>query len=248
MRQFSDIPIGHMSYELYKRIFENGIPYAVKLNWRGEPLLHKQIVNMIRYAKKKGVLDVLMNSNGLLINKELIFDLAEAGLDWIIFSVDGATPETYNKIRQGGDFEKLVKNIILTQFVLMQVKNRPKIRIQICEQPINQHEIEEWRELFGGYADQLRIGKLFDPQGKAGYRIPQPISCNSPWQRLTIAWNGDIFCCPGDFLEKIKLGNIKDTSVREAWHSEQMNTLRKTLKRYGRKASELCRKCTSYCK
>ena len=246
-RDFMKDEVGYMSLDLFKQIFKRQSPDSIKLNWRGEPLLNKNIVKMVRYAKEKGVTEVSLNTNGLLLNDSLLHSLAWAGLDWIIFSVDSVNPSVYEEIRIGGDYEKLVKNIIKTKLLYDSMSYAPKIRIQICKQPKNEHEIKAWKRAFGKYADKLRVGKLYDPQGKRGYKMSAPDSCTSLWQRLTIDWQGNICACPGDFLRKVNLGNLKDTGIREAWHSTPIQALRGALATSGRGGVVLCESCTSYC-
>jgi len=238
---------GCITPELFKLILDQCVPYSIKLNWRGEPMLNKGLVYMIKYAKKKGVHEVSFNTNGLLLTQENTTQLANSGLDWLIISVDGATKATYEKIRIGGSFEKLVKNIMMADMIFSQVKNSPKIRLQICKQPLNEYEIKLWRFSFGRFADQLRIGRLFNPQGKGLQTVRQPKGCNQPWQRMTIAWNGDTYICPSDFLGKLKLGNVNDISIYDMWHSIEINDIRKSLSKNGRQYNYLCNSCSSYC-
>ncbi len=242
MRNFLTEDIGRMDLDTYSKIFDNYTPTSIKLNWRGEPLLNKQLPLFVQFAKGRGVHEVSLNTNGLLITKDLIRHLSEAGLDWIIFSVDGATKETYEEIRQGGDFNKLLQNIRLTYHYFT-----GKVRIQICKQPANEYELLKWRAKFEPYADKLRIGKLHDPQGKHGYKIEIPKSCTSFWQRLAIGWNGDIYPCCSDYQGKWKLGNINNTTIYDAWHSNRMSYFRYQLSQHGRSAVPPCRNCSSYC-
>jgi radical SAM protein with 4Fe4S-binding SPASM domain len=245
MRNYMKDEDGCITPELFKKIFHEFIPYSIKLNWRGEPLINKGLPYMVKYAKDKGVHEVSFNTNGLLLNRENIYQLANAGLDWIIISVDGATKSTYEQIRRGGDFEKLVKNITLLNVVLVDFIKRPKIRLQICKQPLNEHEIETWRKMFKHFSNKLRVGHLFNPQGKSSITAIQPNSCMQPWQRMTIAWNGEMYPCPSDFLGKCKLGNLRNNTIWSAWHHPMMNYIRKQLK-HGR-VSFLCKDCSSYC-
>ena len=239
--------VGNMSLELFKDIFKEYTPTSIKLNWRGEPLINKNLVKMVSYAKSKGVTDVSFNTNGLLVTKDILDGLVKAKLDWIIFSIDASNKDTYEKIRVGGNWETLIKNIILTWLTFLSHKDRPKIRIQLCPQPLNEDEIDEWKGMFFLYADKLRVGRLFDPQGKKGLKIEQPDSCTAPWQRLTISWKGDMYPCTSDFLCRVPLGNIKDTSIYEAWHSKYMRAIRYMLRYHSRKQFYLCENCTSYC-
>src|SRR4026209_906358 len=58
----------------------------------GEPLKHPDIVEVVRYAKSLGFYKVSMSSNGFLLNRQLLADLAGAGLDELQLSVDWMTP------------------------------------------------------------------------------------------------------------------------------------------------------------
>lgn len=247
MRTFMKDEVGYISWDTYRHIFNEYIPYSIKLNWRGEPLLHPELGKLILYAKNIGVHEVLLNTNGLLLTEELIWHLCYCGLDKLSISVDGATKSTYENIRIGGDFGKLVKNIMLVNSVFEQAGNRPELTLQICKQDLNKNEIGEWVKLFKPYADKLRIGRLFDPQGKYGLKIKQPRNCSQLWQRLTISWQGDILPCPSDYLGRFKLGNIRNTTIYDAWHSPKLNLSRFLLAKYGRNKTYLCSNCSSYC-
>ena len=242
MRDFMTEDIGYMSMDTFMSIFESGIPDSIKLNWRGEPLLHPDIDKMIRYAKEIGVHEVALNTNGQLLTREMIDKLSLAQLDWLIISIDGATKSTYETIRKGGDFETLYKN-----FINATLHFTGKIRVQICKQPLNEHEIGLWKELFKSDKNEIRIGKLHDPQGKIGLNKPIPIFCPSFWQRITVGWNGDILPCPSDYQGHWKLGNIESTTIREAWHSNRMNYFRHLLSDFGRSQVPPCKNCSSYC-
>ena len=72
----------------------------------GEPLLRKDIFELVAHAKKAGM-TTSMNSNGLLINHAMAERIVSSGLDMIYLSLDGATPETNDAIRGvPGSFEK----------------------------------------------------------------------------------------------------------------------------------------------
>lgn len=240
-------PVGFMLADTYYSILDQCKPYSIKLNWRGEPLLHPLLSHMVKWAKYKGIHEVSINTNGQLLNKDTAQQLADVGLDWLIISVDGVYKDTYESIRKGGDFKRLVHNIVNTRMLYDELKHSPKIRIQICRQPRNEQEIEKWKEFFGQFADKLRIGKLFDPQGRRRLSIKQPFGCKQLWQRLTISWQGNILPCPSDYLEQCKLGNVSNTTIQEAWQSHRLNYYRKALSQYGRSALSLCSNCSSYC-
>jgi putative metalloenzyme radical SAM/SPASM domain maturase len=80
---------------------------ALILNGVGEPLLHPRLEEMIRAARDRMPREgwVGFQSNGLLLARERAVSLASAGLDRICFSIDGVSPETFRKVREGGEIE-----------------------------------------------------------------------------------------------------------------------------------------------
>ena len=86
----------------------------MKFNWRGEPLLNPKIYDYIKYAKEKGILETIINTNATNLT-EKIEKLIKSGLDLIIYSFDGGSKETYEKMRPGrfkqNSFEKVYGNI-----------------------------------------------------------------------------------------------------------------------------------------
>jgi len=236
--------IGFMDWDVYTKILNEYTPSSIKLNWRGEPLLHKQICEMVAYAKDIGVIEVLLNTNATHLTRQMINHLSDMGLDVLIISADGASKLVYEKIRKPANFEVFFKNVVTASLYFT-----GEIRIQACRQPINQKEIDsgKWAEVYEPLADTLRVGQLYDPQGLLGLNINQPKFCPSFWQRLTIGWNGNISPCPSDYQGHWGLGNIKDITIYDAWHSTRMNYFRYNLAKYGRKAVPACKNCTSYC-
>ncbi len=105
-----DWPNGLLQESVYTSFIERFGPYASSIlffNW-GEPLLNPKTPKFIRQAKSF-LLHTSLSSN-LSIN----FDaesLVQSGLDYMILSVDGATPKTYKQYRQGGNFNLVIKNI-----------------------------------------------------------------------------------------------------------------------------------------
>ncbi len=54
---------------------------------------------------------VYVTTNGTLITEDVARRLVELELDRLAFSLDAATPELFNEIRRGADFEKVLHNI-----------------------------------------------------------------------------------------------------------------------------------------
>lgn len=95
----------------FKKIV-NSIPNTIKINIQGmgEPLLNKELYSMISYAKKKKNY-VLITTNGTLLSEKTSKELIASGLDRLIISFDSAKKESYEKVRKGANFDKVVNNI-----------------------------------------------------------------------------------------------------------------------------------------
>jgi wyosine [tRNA(Phe)-imidazoG37] synthetase (radical SAM superfamily) len=106
-----------MSDKIFKKIIdeisnEKGIKCIV-LHLQNEPLLDNDIFQKIQLIKKivKGNIITFFVTNGSLFSDEKISELEHSELDELIVSLDASREETYNKIRQGLDYKKVLNNI-----------------------------------------------------------------------------------------------------------------------------------------
>ncbi len=107
-------PQGTMGIELYRRMMGGlrGLPSLRQVNFWGigEPLLHPDIVEMVALARELGA-RTQMITNGLLLTRQLAAGLISAGLDSLVVSVDGASPEMQADVRSGADLRRLEENV-----------------------------------------------------------------------------------------------------------------------------------------
>jgi MoaA/NifB/PqqE/SkfB family radical SAM enzyme len=82
----------------------------VVLHGIGEPLLNRQLPEIITAAKGRGA-HVLFNTNGLLLRPPLTEPLVLSGLDELRVSIDAASPETYKLVRGANGFDRIVRNV-----------------------------------------------------------------------------------------------------------------------------------------
>jgi MoaA/NifB/PqqE/SkfB family radical SAM enzyme len=82
----------------------------VVLHGIGEPLLNKDLFEIVEAVKEKGCY-ALFNTNGLLLRGRLLEQVVRSGLDEIRVSIDSASPETYARVRGVDGFSRIVENI-----------------------------------------------------------------------------------------------------------------------------------------
>lgn len=100
-----------MSWEEFKSIIDQ----FPKLKWIGltgigESFLHPDFLRMLKLVKSRNIY-VELYDNLYFIDKNISAELISLKIDRILASVDGATKETYEKIRVGSDFKRVISNI-----------------------------------------------------------------------------------------------------------------------------------------
>ena len=75
----------------------------------GEPLAHPDILPMIQTVRDRD-LAVTVGTNGLLMDAPTARELVRLGVDRMVVSVDGVTPETYENVR-GAVLSQVLENI-----------------------------------------------------------------------------------------------------------------------------------------
>ena len=73
----------------------------------GEPLLRDDLFELLELMRQRQ-LEVHVITNGMLLNSRIIADLKQLGVR-VMISIDGATQATYEAIRNGASFEKVVQ-------------------------------------------------------------------------------------------------------------------------------------------
>lgn len=87
---------------------------TLHLQGLGEPMMHPRFFDMIRYGVDRGV-KVTTNSNMTLVNERRAAECVDSRLDTLHISLDGATAGTFENIRHGAKFERVIDNIGLVK-------------------------------------------------------------------------------------------------------------------------------------
>jgi MoaA/NifB/PqqE/SkfB family radical SAM enzyme len=84
----------------------------VVLHGLGEPLLNPELPAIVAHLRRRGVY-VLFNSNATALSEKRGRDLIAAGLNELRVSLDGATPETYARVRgvTARTLPKIIRNL-----------------------------------------------------------------------------------------------------------------------------------------
>lgn len=75
---------------------EMGIPRVTFFG--GEPLMRKDICDLVKYAHTKGMM-TRINTNGFMLDEPMVLRLRQAGLTHCDVSIDSADPEVHDRLR-----------------------------------------------------------------------------------------------------------------------------------------------------
>jgi len=248
-QSFAPPPRGFMDMGLYKKIVNEGAKKglcSIKLQYRGEPLLHPKIDKMVRYAKKKGILEVMFNTNAVLLNEEMANKLIDAGLDKIICSVDGYTPEVYEKIRVGAKFKLVLDNIKNLQRIKRErAITKPAVRVQMVDTPWNHDQIDGYIKFWGNIADHVAVEDMNDWSDKSLKEVVvcREFDCPMVYQRLIVLYDGKVTICCGNIYGKLVAGDLNKQSVEEVWKGSVMQKLRRHLADGESHRVQICAEC-----
>lgn len=137
-------------WDIYTRTVDLAAPWAYKVNlfnW-GEPLLHPQIFDMIRYARSKGLGTTMSTNLSINIPDERIDNLIDSGLEFLCVSIDGATQDTYSRYRRKGKLDLVLANLRRIVRRRKELGSRtPTIEWQFIPMKHNEHEEAVARQL-----------------------------------------------------------------------------------------------------
>lgn len=140
---------GKMHLDCFKRIVDIMAPTTLRLNLygSGEPVLYPDIYEMIRYAADRNV-GVTISANLSVFKPENAEKLVLSGLEHLIVSCHGASPETYEKYNVGGDFHRTQENLRAICDAKKRLGRRlPFVDWQFLRFRHNQHEIPKARAM-----------------------------------------------------------------------------------------------------
>jgi radical SAM protein with 4Fe4S-binding SPASM domain len=137
-------PPAFLAYDLFTKIVDQ-LPglRRLQLQGLGEPMMHPRFFDMVAYAAARGV-RVSTNTNLTLINDKRAELCVTSGLAELHASIDGATAETYERIRVRARFERVEANLRR----LVETRRRldspsPWLRLVVVVMRQNLHELPE---------------------------------------------------------------------------------------------------------
>lgn len=234
--------VKNFDFELYKEIISDAASKglcSLKYNYLGEPLMNPHLIEMIRFAKEQGVVDVMFNTNATMLTERIARQLIESGLDKLFFSFDSPYREHYNDIRINAEYDKVLRNIKRFMEIRDEMDSvKPFTRVSMVRMKENEEEWQAFKALFEpivdavAYVDYVEHTNQKAKDGKTLYNIApmtktnKKFCCPQLWQRMFIHPDGVVSVCCVDSARRLQVGNIHQNSVEEIWNGPQYQKLR----------------------
>lgn len=237
----------YMEERVWKKIVDesrgHGVIYRPFLI--NEPFVDLRIPEIIRYIRRDPTAKVEFNSNG---NFHPSFDFTaalEAGIDWVRFSIDGFTEETFKKSGRGGNFKRIVSNVLDFIDARNRLGSTCHVEVRMIDLDFARHEQKEFLEFWGHHADEATITTLYDWPW-SGQIEPFRAPCPKIRQEMFFLSDGRAVLCCWDAFARGIIGDIKVNTVREIWLGNPNQLYREFLGRGERDRIHLCSRCDAF--
>ncbi len=227
-----------MPMALFERIADECAEHetAVWLHFLGEPLLHRELIPMIRYAKKAGVRQVGLSTNGVSLHGAIADALLGSGLDRLECSLDANDRDGYQAMRGRDHFTRVDRNVR----AFLRAKNargqeRPVTSVQFMRTPEVEAHLDElvaaWRPDLGPRDFVMTIrpapfGGAIETERTHDSATPRP-PCSWLFSSVMVLQDGTVLMCGADWDAHAPLGHLNDATIGEIWRGAEAERRRR---------------------
>lgn len=244
--------------EMVDEVRQYGLGHTqyIRYTSNGEPLVHPKIYDMLDYAVKNSGVFVTLTTNGTIMNEKRIEKLLASGLHMVDISIDAFLPETYAKIRRGGDLAITRANVLKLIEIKKRIGATTRIVVSFVEQNLNMYEVEDFDRYWKQQGvDFVVIRRLHSAAGgvqaiamymKQAQQLVDRKPCVYPWERILLNPKGELSFCPQDWSHGSVLADYRTTTIREVWQGEAYRQLREAHLSNNYQAFPFCAQCPDW--
>ena len=245
--QSSKRPHEEINPDLFKKIVvqfkEMGFK-KIKLHTTNEPIINKNIIELMQILNDLGI-QADISTNGMFV-KKFIDKYLEAGLDLkklnFRYSIDGGTPKTFEKIRRGASFKRLVEGLdyLVKTYEDRGLKCPLNVNYNLSEDTVGEIGIfiKKFKKYFGKDRFLKNYSfKLLDSRNAGGLdlntlwkeRLIYPTynsPCWIPSSAMYVLYDGRVSACCHDYHGELIVGDAKKQTLMAIWKGEGLKEIR----------------------
>lgn len=224
----------------------------------GEPLLHPQLPDMIKYLNDINLADAYeIVTNASLLTPELGERLLDAGLTRLCISLQGLTEEKYKEICGVEiNYAEFYDNI---KAFYESSRGKCKLHIKTVDIALDSGEEEQFMDMYAPICDTIYIDKVVpafkgidyhdivldtEHYTEKSYRENEKVCCSKIFYTLYTLADGRIApCC--DHPQPMTYGHIDNMDLVEAWNSDRRKKFLIQHLKHRRCENGICKQCAS---
>jgi len=219
----------------------------------GDPFMCRDMPERIRYAKEKGLTDVVLNTNGVLMKPDKARAVIEAGLDSMYVGIDAADAATYEQIRVGGKYETAVANVLAYRDILREI-GRPeqKLFVQFVVSDINEDQVEAFKAFWTSEGVNVKIRPKVSWAGLVSADNLQENEqvgrrpCYWLMRTINICADGRAALCSVDVHCRVPCGDANTSSLKELWAGLLQEYRHMHMQGHFSELPPMCRDCRDW--
>tara|TARA_Y100000294_G_scaffold176453_1_gene198889 strand:+ start:90 stop:1259 length:1170 start_codon:yes stop_codon:yes gene_type:complete len=241
--------MGTMKLDLFKNIIDQANELgvgAITIASRGEPTLHKDLGEMLKYAKsKENIFEIKLNTNATKLTEGLCNQIFESEVNQVVISADHYEKKTFEELRKNSNFETIVKNVKLLFETRKKFKN-PLTEIRVSGIDFYKSTNKNiFRDFWIKISDEVTIGDALERwdtyNNKPHPEINDP--CENLWDRMYIWFDGKVNPCDADYKSYLSYGNVNEFSIKKLWNSKIIKNIINKHITNQRSEIDPCNKC-----
>ena len=242
--------MGVMDFDFFKNIVDQADDLqvgAITLASRGEPTMHKKIIEMLEYInKKKNIFEIKLNTNASFLSEEICYGILQNNVTQVVISSDHYLKEDYERLRLGSNFEKIVKNV--DNLFNIRKKNFPgsitEIRVSGIDNDRNLDR-DKFKQFWIKRSDHVTAGYPLERWDTYNNQVMDDLKepCEFLWDRMYVWFDGKVNPCDADYKSNLSFGSAKKYSLKNLWNNKVIEETRNHHKNNNRNKINPCDRC-----
>lgn len=242
--------VGYMPFEVFTSLVDQAarLPYVMlRVVGLGEAAMHPRFRDCIRYASERQI-PMEITSNGHILEVLSVDEIANSSLVMLSISIDGFGDGTYEKLRPGGDYGKLRRNIEHFYRTISKRRKRPyfTLRNVLLGKTVEHRSeqsarfVKEWSGLCDRISFNEYLSSNLSKRNEGRLRV-----CDDILYNLHVEWDGSTPLCTYQHLitQQERTGNAAEVPIHQIWDEPRRTEVRRAHITGNLQTAPFCAKC-----